>query len=196
MATLDAALALAEMDDIALAIGSYLNLDVVGALDQPFQVQATLTEIGLRLLLGDGKDARELVQVVCDPHPAPAAAGDGLEHERKAELAGCQQRGLDPRHRLVCPGQHGDAGRLHQVAGAHLVAERPDRAGAWADEADAHLVAHFSQVGVFGQEAVPRMNRIGMRNLGRADHIGDVEIASVAGWRPNADRFVSQQHPE
>jgi len=33
--TLDAALSLAKVDDIAMAVGGYLNLDVVAALDQP-----------------------------------------------------------------------------------------------------------------------------------------------------------------
>src|SRR5713226_4214379 len=87
VSTLDAAFALAQVHDVALAIGGDLNLDVMAALDQAFQVQATVAEVRLRLELGDGKDARQLVRVVSDAHTAAAAAGHGLEHERKAKLA-------------------------------------------------------------------------------------------------------------
>src|SRR5438876_731272 len=87
VASLDAALPFAEVDNITLTVGRYLNLDVVAALDQPLQVQATLTRMRLRLPLGDQEGARKLVRIMCDPHPAPASTSHRFEHERKAELA-------------------------------------------------------------------------------------------------------------
>ena len=88
MATLHTTLAFAEMHHVAAAVGGDLDLDVVSALDQAFQVQAAVAEVRLRLNLGDGKGAGQLVHVMRGAHAAAAAASDCLEHERKPELAG------------------------------------------------------------------------------------------------------------
>ena len=136
MAALDAALALAEVDDVALAVGGDLNLDVVAALDQPLEIQAALAEMRLRLVLGDRKHARELVGVARDAHAAPAAAGDRLEHEREAQLA--RRRPAPPRRWPAsrrCPGTTGTPAAFIRLRALTLSLKAWIELGRGADEA-------------------------------------------------------------
>jgi hypothetical protein len=49
-------------------------------------------------------------------------------------------------------------------------------------------------VSVLGQEAVARVDRVGLRDLRRADQRGHVEVALLGRRRPDADRLVGEEH--
>jgi hypothetical protein len=123
VAALDGAVALEEMDGIAMRVAQHLHLDMAGALDQLFQIDLVLAEGGLGLALGLGHLAGEIFLGADGAHAAPAAAPGGLEHDRIADLGGHL---LDRVHVVGqrLGGRHdGHADLDRQIARGDLVAE-------------------------------------------------------------------------
>src|SRR3989442_3043437 len=85
---LDGALALVEVDDVALRVAQHLHLDVARADDRLLDVDPVVAEGGPGLGARGAQRALQLAGGVDEPHAlAPAAAG-GLQHDREADLAG------------------------------------------------------------------------------------------------------------
>ena len=74
MAALDGAVALEEMNDIAVAVAENLHFDMAGALDQLFEIDLVIAESGHGFALGLGEIALERGVVGDDAHAASAAA--------------------------------------------------------------------------------------------------------------------------
>ena len=72
----------------ALAVAEHLHLDVADVGEVPLHVNAPVAEVALGLGSGDAQGAVEFVGLANDVHALAAAAGGGLDHERKAEV-GC-----------------------------------------------------------------------------------------------------------
>ncbi len=68
--------------------------------------------------------------------------------------------------------------------------------GLGTDELDSRCLADFGEIGVLAQEAVTGMYRVDVRDFRRADYRRNVEIASRALCRSDADRFVGEAHVE
>ena len=94
VAALDGAIALPHMHDLAEPIAEDLELDVVRVLDQLFQIKCAIVEGLFRLHLGGIEALNEADVIVRLPHAASAAARDGLDHDRVADLLGDLQRVL------------------------------------------------------------------------------------------------------
>ena len=60
----------------------------------------------------------------------------------------------------------------HRPSGGDLVAHLLDHRRRGADEREAALFAGLRETGVLGQKAVPRMDRVGPRDLRRGDQAG------------------------
>ena len=86
MSALDRALALAEREHAALAVGQHLDLDVPGRDDRLLEIEPRLAERGLRLGGGRLERAFELVRVANRAHALAAPARDGLEQHRIARF--------------------------------------------------------------------------------------------------------------
>ena len=97
-------------------------------------------------------------------------------------------------HRAVAAGQHRQAGLLHRLARARLVAHQLDDARVGPDEADVARLADLGEVGVLGQEAVAGVDRVGAGDLGGADDRRDVQVAVGAPRRADADVLVGEAH--
>ena len=61
---LQAALALAEVDDVAVRVGEHLDLDVPGARDEPLEEQRVVAERARRLAAARGQRVRQLGRFV------------------------------------------------------------------------------------------------------------------------------------
>ena len=92
MAALQRAVALAEMDGVALAVAEHLDFDVARPLQIFFQIDRVVAERGLGLGARGGERGGEIVLDMRDLHAAAAAAGRGLHQHRKADLARDRQR--------------------------------------------------------------------------------------------------------
>ena len=108
-----------------------------------------------------------------DAHPAPAAAGNGLDHDRVADLLGDGEGFLLALNHALGAGREGDAGLLGKGAGNLLVLQRVHGAGAGADEADVAALADVREVGVLREEAVAGMDGV---------HIGDSAARSTGRY--------------
>ena len=74
MRALQRAVALAEMDDAALAVAEDLDLDVPRPLEVAFEIDLAAAEERRRLVLRDRQQPGELGGVAGHLHAAPAAA--------------------------------------------------------------------------------------------------------------------------
>jgi hypothetical protein len=78
VAALDGALALAQVQRVAVAVGQQLDLDVARPLQELLHVHRAVAERGLRLVAGRLEGALDLVLARHDAHPLPAPARRGL----------------------------------------------------------------------------------------------------------------------
>ena len=160
-AALHGAVALAEMDGVAEAVGEDLHLDVAAVDDRPLGEQAAVAEGRLGLAARGRDGLHEVVgRFGQQSHPAPAAAGRCLEHHGVAELP--DRRG----QRFVAlvlldPVRDGDSGCDRELPGLRLVAELRHHVGRRADPDQAGVGAGAREVGVLRQKAVAGVHRIG-----------------------------------
>ena len=175
MAALDRAVALAEMDHVAVAVGEHLHLDVARIGQVALQVDGGVGEELLALAGGALEGGLELVLGQRDAEALAAAAARGLDGHRVADRVGDHlARVLDRLHRLGRAGHDRHARRLHQLARAGLRAHRLDRARRRADEHDARVLAGLRERRVLGEEAVAGMDRLGARALDHVEQLLDV----------------------
>jgi hypothetical protein len=88
----------------------------------------------------------------------------------------------------------GTPGRARQALGGVLVAQLADDLGRRPDEGEAAGGHHLHELGVLGQEAVARMDGVGVRDLRRGDDAVDVQVAAARRRRPDAHGLVRQRH--
>ena len=190
VAPLEGAVALAEVDDLAVLVAEDLKLDVVGVDDQFLDVDIGIAEGLLSLHAGAVEALHEASLVVGHAHAATAAAGDGLDHDGIADFAGDLDGLLFIRHDAVATGGDRDTRLLGAFAGTVLVTHEADRLGGGADEGDVGRGADLGEVGVLGEEPVARVNGIDIGDLGRADDAVDLEVALASGSGSDADSLV------
>ena len=172
---LDRAVALEEVDHVALAVGEDLHLDVArvdhGLLDEDGRVAE-----GALGLAHAGLDGLPQVRLLVDPaHAAPAATGDGLDEERVRQLGGRRHQRVHVGGRLD-RGQRRHARRLGRGDRPGLVAGEREHVGGRTDEGDAGVGARLGEGRVLREEAVAGVDRVGARPHGdRHDGLG-VEV--------------------
>jgi len=127
-----------------------------------------------------------------DFHAAPAAARRRLDEDGIADLGADAQSLL-----VIADGARrawhaGDAQPHRRPLGLDLVAHNADMLGAWADESDVVLAEDFGEAGVFREEAIAGMDRVGAGDFAGRQQRGDVEIGIARrGW-PDADALVGE----
>ena len=170
---LDAALALAEMDERAVRVAQDLDLDVPRPLDVPLQEQAVVAERRRGLPARRRQRLGELARLADDAHPAPAAARARLDQQRVPDRGGRPQHGVVARVVAVVARQHRDPVRLGQRLRPCLVAERAHRRGRRADPGQPRREARVGEPGVLAQEPVARVDRLRARRMRRLeDRVG------------------------
>src|SRR5439155_15314963 len=124
---LQAAVALAEVDALAMRVEEELDLDVARPLEELLEDEPIVAECRRRLAPCCRKRVGKAVDVADDVHPLAAAATARLDDEREAKALGGRSEGsvrlvvaVVPRH-----GRHAQA--RGETARRGLVAHRPDR---------------------------------------------------------------------
>ena len=176
------------------AVGEDLDLDVARVLEVALDVDAV---VGEELLAFAGRAFEGLLQVVRghrDAKALAAAAARRLAGDRVAGFLGLLAGRLDVGRGLGGAGHDRHAGLGHDLARAGLRAHRVDRLRRRADEDDAGLGAGAGEVGVLGEEAVARVDRLGTRLLGVVDDLDDVQIALGRHRRPDQEGLVGLAH--
>ena len=194
VAALDRALALPEIDAVAVAVGDQLDLDVARLFDILLDEHAIVGERGLGLV---GRRAEAFMRfgiVVGDAHALAAAAGRGLDHDRVADLLGDLHRLVGIGNRRQVTGHGADPGRLRELLRFDLVAHGVDGVGIGTDEGDAGLGQRLLEGFFLGQEAVARMHRLGAGRLAGLDDLVDQQVGLRRGRRSDQHRLVGLAH--
>src|SRR5205085_11118275 len=113
MATLYGALALAEMDHVAMLVGQHLYLDVTRPFDISLDVYGTILKCSESLGLGGLELTTKLAFLTHDAHAAAATAGRSFDDHGETDLACelfCFIRRVD---RIRASRQYRHAGRRH-----------------------------------------------------------------------------------
>src|SRR5665213_1130154 len=187
--------ALAQADDVAIVIAQYLELDVPRAFEEFLHVHRVVAEGRHGLGLGDRDRAQQRAFGVHHAHAATAAAARGFDDDRIADIAGDAQvlfrivaeravRARYARHFLAA----------HDVNGRDFVTHEADGFRLRSDEGEAAFFHALGEVGILGQEAVSGMNGDRVGDFRGADDGGHVQVAQRRGRRPDAYRFIGQQH--
>ena len=190
VAPLQRAVALEEVYDVAVRVAEHLHLDVAGTLDHFLDEDAGVAERGLRLALRALERGGELPLARNETHAAPAASGHRLDHDGKADALGLACQRLGALLVAVVAGHDRHAGRRRDRLGLGLAAHAPHGLRRRADELDAGLAGGSREVGVLGQEAVARVDRLGLGLARRRDDPVAAQIAFGRGPRADLDHLV------
>ncbi len=181
---LDRAVPVIEMYDVAGVVGEDLDLDVAGVDDSLFDEARRITEGTLGLTHRRIDRLAQLVGIVDPAHTASTATGDGLDEQRVVELIGRRHQLIGIARRRNAP-QHRDTGSLGRRDGRRLVAGELEDRLVRTDERDPGIGTCLGQIGIFAQESVARIDRIGAGLL-RSGHddpgiqIGAYGVAELA----------------
>jgi hypothetical protein len=190
VAPLQRAVALEEVHDVATGVAEHLHLDVARPLDHLLQEDARVAECRLRLALGALQEAGE-VWLACDEaHAATATAGHRLDHHGVAYTLGLPGERLRP---LLVTGitRHDRNSRLGgNRLGLGLAAHAAHGLRRGADELQAGLAHGLREVGVLGEEAVARMDRLGLGLERRGDDLVAAQVALGRGARSDLHHLV------
>ena len=127
-------------------------------------------------------------------HAAAAAAGSGLEDDRKANLAR-QSFGFFVGANAAVRPRHGRDAKFNGGAfGGDLVAHQADVLGPRTDKLHVVVGENFGKARILGEKAVARMNSIGAGDLAGREQSRNVEIAVLGGRRADADALVGEPH--
>ena len=192
VAALHGAVAFAEVEGLAVAVGENLELDVAGFLDVFLEVNGAVAEGFFGFVFGDIELFGEGDVVVGDAHAATAAAGDGFDDDGVADLAGDFDRLGLVGDGAVGAGDGGDLGFADGVLGDGLVAHHGDGFGVGADKLDVTGLALGGEFGVLGEETVAGVDGIDVGDFGGGDDAIGAEVAVGAARAADADGFVGE----
>ena len=177
VATLAAAVALAEMDPLAVGVEQDLDLDVPRPREEALEDQAVIAERPSRLPACPGQRIGEVVGVMDDAHSLAAPARRRLDEQRKADLSCRLGQCRVALVIAVVARQH----RHPELGGAPsrggLVAHRRDRLGRRTDPGQPGGNGGARELRVLGQEPVPRVDRLDPGGAGDGQDLAAVEIA-------------------
>ena len=191
---LDRALALVEVDHVALAVAHELDLDMPWLLDKLLHEHPVVAKAVARLVAAAGKPFERLLIVERHPQALAAAAGAGLDHDRVTDAFGYFDRAFGRFYRLVDARYAIHAGRQRELLGRDLVAHGGDRIVLGADEDQAFVLHAFGKFGVFAQKAIAGMDSLGAALLAGGDDALGHQVTLAAGRRAYKHRFVGQRH--
>ncbi len=164
VAPLQRAVALAQVDHVAVFVGEDLDLDVPGVLQVTLHVDLGAAERKFRLP-GCARRTRPCASLFAAHHPKAAAAAPfgRLQRHRPAVFGGEGTDGLRSGDRALRTRDAGDIGLGSDPAGGELVAGGLDRLRRGADPGQSGVDDRLGEAGVFGEEPVPGVDGVGPR---------------------------------
>ena len=194
VAALQRAIALAQMDDVAVAVGDDLNFDVTRLGEVFLHIDVVIAERGLGFGACGGERFHDVFSGARDFHAAPAAARGGFDQHRIADLFAPLLGFFFGGDAAIGAGDDGHAGIDRGLLGGDFVAHQADVLGRWADEGHAVLRDYLGELGVLGKKAVARMDRLRAGDFGGRDDARNVQVG-FAGWRrADAHALIGEAH--
>ncbi len=190
---LDRAFTLTQVDAVAVLVGENLDLDVPRLRDELLDEDAVVPEARLGFAAGRTKALARLMLRPGNAHALAATTGAGLDHDRKADLAGNLRRFVfvgDQAHVT----RHGrDAGLRRQLLRGDLVAHGLDRRRRRADEDQALGLQRLGEGPVLGEKTVAGVDGLRSRLPDRVEDVVDDDVGLVR--RRGADANGLVRHP-
>ena len=198
MPTLNGAIPLAQVDDVAVFVGQDLKFDMMRTLDIFLDEDAAVAEGGQGLPRRDFHILAQLGIRADDPESASSAAGAGFDHDRVVGFFGKGQGLVDIGDAAFGSGDDRDADSFGELAGFDLAAHEVDGVRGGTDEGNAGGLAELGKFGVFREKSVSWMDGIGADALreihdllpvqeafdgSRADEVGLVGFFDVDAGR-------------
>ena len=194
VAPLHRAVALEEVQAVAVGVGEDLDLDVARARDVALDQHMVVAEARLRLALARGQRGGEVGCGVDAAHALAATAGAGLDQHRVADLVGLARQQRRVVVLAVVARHQRHAGLVHQRLGGGLAAHRRDRLGRRADEDQAGLGAGLGKGLVLAQEAVAGVDGLRAAGLGRVEDALPLQITLARGAGADVHGLVAGLH--
>src|SRR3989338_1194428 len=190
VAALDRAVALEQMDHVAVAVTQHLHFDVLRVNHAFLQKNFRLAECLAGFRNHPFVVADQFFIVITTANAAPATAISGFEHHGIADLVG-QHACLFNVFEVAVAARHtGNASCYHSVTRLYLVTHLTDDIRVRPDEFDVAARANFRQFRILGKKAITRMQRIASRSDGQIDDVMRIEIAGDR-FRADVVGFVS-----
>ena len=177
-----------------MRVAEYLHFDVARIEDVFFDQHAIVAERRGRLAAAGQQQLVEPRRRLDPAHPLAAAARDRLDQYGIADRV---RLCLEVRRRLVLShiaGGDRDAGGDHALLGGILQPHRPDRRRRRADPDQPRRLHRLGEPGIFREEAVAGVDRLGAGRVRGGEDGGLVEIAVARRRRPDAHRLVRLAH--
>ena len=190
MPSLEAAIALPEMDHSSASIARDLHLDVARAGHELFHVYAPVAKGRTRLRLAPFERLRELVERSDDTHASTTPTRNRFDDHRRTRRQRPEERLR--RREVRLPGgarQHRDALARCLRACLGLIAKQFEQGNRRTDEGDVRRRALAREGGILAQEPITGMDRVAARLLGQCDVPCPIQVGrrTAAAQR---DRFV------
>ncbi len=172
------------MTDVAVFVCKHLHFDVFRCFEVLFDVHGIVAEVGFPLALRALERLRDLGLAPDDLHATTAAATFGFYRDGVAVLGTQFAHFVRLADKVRRAGDDRDAGILHHRPGFRLFAQRLHCVAWRPDPGDAvGSLDAASELSVFGEEAVPGMDRVGPGPLGNIEYRGLVEVRLACGCR-------------
>ena len=164
-----------------MGVAKHLHFDMPGRGDVFLDQHMRVAKGFARLALATDQAFREIFGAFDAPHPLAAAAGHRLDQHRPTDFGGAGGQKAGSLLIAHIAGGDGDARRRHQRLCRILEAHRGDAGRAGADPDQPGIDHALCKCGVFRQEAIARMDRLGAGFAGGDDDLVAHQIAFARG---------------
>ena len=178
MPPLHRAIALVQVDHIAMLVAKNLHLDVLRVGDVFLQEHRRIAKRPARLRLRLVEQVAQVRRLVDHAHPATTATEGRLDDERETDLFRHLQRISAVADGVLGARQRGHPDLLRQRPGRRFVAHHLQQLGPGADERDARGRTGAREGGVLRKKAVTGMDQIHAAFLRQRDDALNVQVGA------------------
>ena len=165
------------MNDIAVLVSQYLNLDMLRILDIFLDEDGVVAERLLRLTSGSSVLLYDAGLIPDNTHAPAAAAGRCLQHDRITDLIGELNYFFVCLNGLLNTRDERNTHLVRHDLRLDLVSQPIHHRGIRADEFNSCLLAGIRKIRILRQEAISRMNCVNTLRLRQLNNLIDAQIS-------------------
>ena len=194
MTPLHRAIALVQMNDVAVAIAKHLDFNVAGPLHVLLDQHRIVAKTAARLTLARRQSLVKICRLLDDAHALAATACAGFDQHREPDGFGFLRQQGRCLVRAVVARHQGHTGFFHQLLGRCLQAHGLDGRRGRPDEHHTRLFAGIGEVGVLAQKTIARMDGLRPRLHGGLQDALPLQITVLRGVAADVHRFITGLH--
>ena len=191
MAALHGAVALKQVDHVALRVAKDLNLDVAGAQYVFLDQHRIIAKAVDGLALAAGKRCGKVFAFFHEAHALAATACAGLDEHGVANAVGFALQQLGVLVAAVVAGHQRHTGFFHELLGFGLQPHGADGAGGWPNKGQPCLRAGIGKVFVFAQKTIAGVNGLRASLLGGVKDTFPAQVTVFGGVAANVHGFIA-----